>query len=266
VEAQVNARASGTSPKPKKLKDMTAAERADFYQRNYGTAANWAQIQPLLDQPITRNTQLPPGYFFYEKPTKRGARTLFIVRDAADNSAFVPLHVDNGVLRAGKERLSRGNSVMKANLKAAGIAKPKDWQINHLIPDTVAQSDPMMIELLRRDGYDVDDAKNLLTMPGEARDRLANPNLIGHQGSHGRYNGQVQKALQIEREDLIQQYGSLDKVSTKELQEAAERVQSNMRKRIINRDPTLPTRYDPATGTRVLAESTPDADNEDFTA
>jgi hypothetical protein len=233
VEAQVNARASGTSPKPKKLKDMTAAERADFYQRNYGTAANWAQIQPLLDQPITRNTQLPPGYFFYEKPTKRGARTLFIVRDAADNSAFVPLHVDNGVLRAGKERLSRGNSVMKANLKAAGIAKPKDWQINHLIPDTVAQSDPMMIELLRRDGYDVDDAKNLLTMPGEARDRLANPNLIGHQGSHGLYNRQVQEALDIERRKLIRKHGSLDKTPTKELQDAAERIQGSMRQRII---------------------------------
>jgi hypothetical protein len=122
----------------------------------------------------------------------------------------------------------------------------------------------MMIELLRRDGYDVDDAKNLLPMPGEAKDRLANPNLIGHQGSHGRYNNTVRDALLRERTRLIQKYKSLDKVPTKELQDAAKGVQSDMHDMIINRDPRIPTRHDPATGTQILSEKTPDTGDMDF--
>jgi hypothetical protein len=268
-EANVNrplqSTGTGGGNTQKKLKDMTPAERATLYQQRYGNAANWAQIQPLLDQPITRNTQLPPGYFFYEKPSKRGPRTLFILRDTTDDGNFVPLFIDGGVLRAGKERLSRGSDVMKRNLRAAGVAKPRDWQINHLIPDAVAQSDPMMIELLRRDAYDVDDAVNLLPMPGEAAARQANPNLLGHMGSHGNYNQLVRRELFEERRRLIRRYGSLDRVPTRELQEAAERVQSNMRQGIINRDPNIPTRYDQNTGTRVLSEGIPDPENTDFT-
>jgi hypothetical protein len=122
----------------------------------------------------------------------------------------------------------------------------------------------MMIELLRRDGYDVDDAKNLLPMPGEAKDRLANPNLIGHQGSHRNYNDFVKNALAQERESLVQRYGSLSQVPTKELQETAERIQGIVREKILKRDPRLPTRYDPETGTRILSQNVPNVDDGDF--
>jgi A nuclease family of the HNH/ENDO VII superfamily with conserved AHH len=147
---------------------------------------------------------------------------------------------------------------MEAALKAVGIDTPKGYQLNHLVPDAVAQSDPMVVEMLKRNIYDVDHAGNLLPMPGEVRG--SHPDLIGHLGSHGNYNDLVQRRLRQESRNLARKYGSLDKVPDNELKEAVKGVEDTMREDIIKRSPQIPTRYDLETGTRVLSEGISDPD------
>jgi A nuclease family of the HNH/ENDO VII superfamily with conserved AHH len=166
--------------------------------------------------------------------------------------------IEKGKIQSGTERLSRGRKVMEANLKGAGGKVPKDWQVNHLIPDEIAQRNPLMIEALKRDLFNVDRASNLLPMPGKARAEY--PDLIGHFGSHGNYNNLVKGELRREKTILIEKYGSLGKVPDNELKETVKGIEDAMREEIINRSSDIPTRYDPETKTRVLSEGISDPD------
>ncbi len=258
LEETATARASAKATRAngqKKPKDMTPVERLAYSQDKYGQVKNWDEVEPLMGQTINQQTKLPPGYVLLQKP---GSKQLFILRETADDASFVPLMIEKGKIQAGKTRLSR--DAMKANLKAVGINVPDGWQVNHLVPDAVAQSDPLMIEMLKRNIYDVDHAGNLLPMPGKAEMRQASPDLIGHQGSHGKYNDLVTEELKNETKDLVQEYGSLSKVPDHELRQAVERVENRMRKGITKQSPEIPTRYDPATKTRVLSEGLSDPD------
>jgi hypothetical protein len=236
-------------------KDMMPAERFAYSKDKYGQVRNWDEVEPLIGQTVNQQTKLPTGYRLLQKP---GSKQLFILRETADDASFVPLMIEKGKIQAGKTRLSR--DAMRANLKAVGINVPDGWQVNHLVPDAVAQSDPMIVEMLKRNIYDVDHVGNLLPMPGKAKMRQANSDLIGHQGSHGNYNDLVTEELKQRAKNLTRKYGSLDQVPDKELKQAVEGVEKRMRKGIINRSPQIPTRYDPETKTRVLSEGLSDPD------
>jgi hypothetical protein len=192
LEETATARASAKATQvngQKKLKDMTPVERLAYSQDKYGQVKNWDEVEPLMGKAVNPNIQLPPGYVFYEKPPNfYGKRELFILRESGADTAHVPLMIENGKIQAGTTRLSRGQAAMDQNLGAVGVKVPKGYQRNHLIPDEIAQSNPLMVEMLKRDIYDVDRASNLLAMPGDAAVRKASPNLMGHQGSHGDYS------------------------------------------------------------------------------
>jgi A nuclease family of the HNH/ENDO VII superfamily with conserved AHH len=207
-------------------------------------------VKSLVGQSMNPNMQLPPGYIFYEKPPNfYGKRALFILRENANDASFVPLMIEKGKIQAGKARLSR--DAMKANLKAVGINVPKDWQVNHLIPDEIAQSNPLMIEALKRDLFDVDRASNLLPMPGKADVRKANPNLIGHEGSHANYSQLVDLDLRTRFRTLQQRFGN--NIPDVELKKAIESSENSMRRKILNRDSGIPVREDINAGTEVLS-------------
>jgi hypothetical protein len=253
---QSKGNAGGTATAKKKLKNMTPAERLADAQGKYGHLNNWDAVEPLIGTAVNSSTKLPAGYRLFQKPGR--GKQLFILRENVEDASVVPLMIENGKIQAGKTRLSRGLDAMKANLKAVGIETPKGYQLNHLVPDAVAQSDPMVVEILKRNIYDVDHAGNLLPMPGEVRG--AHPDLTGHYGSHGNYNELVKQQLRQEKTILVKEYGSLDKVPDNELEAAVQRVEKRMRKGIMKRDPKIPTRYDPETGTRVLSEGLSDPD------
>jgi A nuclease family of the HNH/ENDO VII superfamily with conserved AHH len=259
------ARGGGEPPVPKvpkkKPNEMTPAERYVDAAQKYDKVSNWKEVEGLIGQSVNKNMQLPPGYIFYEKPPNfYGKRDLFILRETADGGKFVPLKIEKGKIQAGTTRLSR--NVMKANLKTEGIAVPEDWQINHLIPDEIAQSNPLMLEMLKRDIFDVDHVKNLLPMPGQAGVRKANPTLMGHQGPHGNYSSLINSELDLERRSFIRKYGSLDKVPDSELKNAIETIENSARKRILKNDPSIPTHTDPKTGTKVISDA--DLDNQNL--
>ncbi len=242
--------------KAKKPKDMTPIERLAYSQDKYGQVKNWDEVEPLIGTAVTQQTKLPAGYRLFQKPGR--SKQLFILRENVEDASVVPLMIENGKIQAGKTRLSRGLDVMKKSLKAVGIDTPKGYQLNHLVPDAVAQSDPMVVEMLKRNIYDVDHAGNLLPMPGEVRG--AHPDLIGHLGSHDNYNRLVSRELKLRKDDLIEEYGSLSKVPDKQLENAVKKVENMMRENIIKRSPEIPTRYDPKTGTKVLSEGISDPD------
>jgi A nuclease family of the HNH/ENDO VII superfamily with conserved AHH len=250
---QMKGNAGGTATAKKKLKDMTPAERLADAQGKYGQIQNWDQVKSLVGQSVTQNMQLPPGYIFYEKPANFfGKRPLFILRENADDSSFVPLMIEKGKIQAGKTRLSRDLDVMKANLKGVGVTVPKDWQVNHLIPDEIAQSNPLMIEALKRDLFDVDRASNLLPMPGKTDVREANPNLIGHEGSHANYSQLVDLDLRTRFRTLQRRFGN-NNIPDAEIKKAIESSENSMRRKILNRDSGIPVREDINTGTEVLS-------------
>jgi hypothetical protein len=249
---QSRGNASGTITAKKKLKDMTPAERFADAQGKYGQIQNWNQVQSLVGQSVNPNMQLPSGYTFYEKPPNVfGKRALFILRENADDGSFVPLMIEKGKIQAGKTRLSRDLDVMKTNLKGVGVTVPKDWQVNHLIPDEIAQSNPLMIESLKRDLFDVDRASNLLPMPGKADVRKANSNLIGHEGSHANYSQLVDLDLRTRFRTLQRRFGN--NIPDVELKKAIESSENSMRGKILNRDPGIPVRKDVNTDTEVLS-------------
>jgi hypothetical protein len=262
---QSRGNAGGTATAKKKLKDMTPAERFADAEGKYGQIQNWDQVKSLVGQSVNPNMQLPPGYIFYEKPANFfGKRSLFILREKANDASFVPLMIEKGKIQAGKVRLSRDLDVMKANLKDIGVTVPKDWQVNHLIPDEIAQSNPLMIEALKRDLFDVDRASNLLPMPGKADVRKANPNLIGHEGSHGKYSNIVDDQLTNRYEILKQRFGN--NIPDSEIKKTLESVENSMRKKILNRDSEIPIRKDPITGTEVLSWQPSEQTDSQFSA
>jgi hypothetical protein len=110
-----------------------------------------------------------------------------------------------------------------------------------------------MIEARRRNLYDLDRASNILPMPSTANSRKANPQLIGHQGSHNNYSNLINYNLERVRLILIRKYGSLDKVPDSLLIYTIKMVEDNARSRILNHN--VPIRFDPKTRTRVLADA-----------
>jgi hypothetical protein len=265
LDVTVAARSGGKVKKvsgQKKPTEMAPAERLAYSQDRYGQVKNWGEVEQLLGKAVDKNTQLPPGYTFYEKPAKRGDRTLFILRENADDGSFVPLMIEKGKIQAGKTRLSRGLDAMKANLKAVGTSVPDGYQLNHLIPDEVAQSNPLMIEALKRDLFDVDRASNLLPMPGEVR--AQHPDLIGHFGSHPKYSNIVDDQLTIKFENLRRRFGK--NIPDDEIERAIESVENSMHQKILKRDPGIPTRKDINTGTEVLSWQPSELEDSQFSA
>jgi hypothetical protein len=150
-------------------------------------------------------------------------------------------------------RLSKGTKVMDRNLRKAGVAVPKGWQRNHLIPDEIVRSHPLMIEARRRNLYNLDRASNILPMPSTAKARKANPRLIGHQGSHNGYNNLINNNLELVKQILVRRYDSLSKVPNIVLIRAIERVENNARIRILEHN--IPLRFNPKTGTRIISDA-----------
>jgi hypothetical protein len=119
-----------------------------------------------------------------------------------------------------------------------------------------------VVEMLRRDLYDVDRATNLLPMPGKNTARQANPNLLGHQGPHPNYSRMIERELERAAQTLSSRYGNLGRVPDAELEKAIKAIENRARRRILNNDPAIQFRNDPNTGTRVLSDANLDNDPE----
>ena len=122
-----------------------------------------------------------------------------IVRKKADDDQFVVLTIDEkGKVQVADPNVSDRISVasaMKRNFKAAMDRAVRDgYQLHHLIPDNLVRSHPLM-QLAMAKGYDLDRASNLLEMPGRADVRQSVQEIVGHFGSHQKYDAIVERRL-----------------------------------------------------------------------
>lgn len=124
-------------------------------------------------------------------------------------------------------------------LSAAGAVEPH--QAHHLIPDEVVRKNPLLQLAREKAGYNLDRASNGVYLPETAAARDATPASKGlplHRGSHPTYSQLADDLANKELADLIEAYGSADKIPPDELGKAVTRVEGKMRD-IINKWITL---------------------------
>ncbi len=214
-------------------------------------AKNWNAVRALLGK--APPAKLPDGYFY--RTLENGKKQ--IVRKKADDDQFVMLTIDeNGKVQVADPNVSDRISVasaMKRNFKAAmGRAVRDGYQLHHLIPDNLVRSHPLM-QLAMAKGYDLDRASNLLEMPGRPEVRQSVQEIVGHFGSHDKYDKQVKDRLDLLLATLKDDHpgGFTDT----DLMEAIRTLEDQLRE--LFRSGTPPTRWDPDTKSNVLTDAGP---------
>jgi hypothetical protein len=164
---------------------------------------------------------------------------------------YPPLHLENQdghwVIQEGESRASERESnptEMNRNFKNAYGEKPEGYQIHHLTPDQVWQESKLTQEAAERGIANVDDAENLIALPGTAKafndngaevTNLENQDAaakLAHPGSHPRWNDYVKEVLEQKQKDLEARYGSLDNVPDDVLRQAIREIQQELRQAI----------------------------------
>lgn len=143
-----------------------------------------------------------------------------------------------------------------------GREKLTGYQLHHLIPDNKVRSHPLMQWAQEKGLYDLDQADNLIEMPGslEARQKALQAGkdngveLIGHFGSHTEYDKIVEKNLNDLLDGLRKKYGpNLNKPGAEvEFKQKIQIIENQLRKLV--EDGKVPTRIDPETGLRIISE------------
>jgi A nuclease family of the HNH/ENDO VII superfamily with conserved AHH len=119
-------------------------------------------------------------------------------------------------------------------------------QVNHLIPDNVAQKSPLAQRFNEVNGRDmIDEKENLIVMPEKAAavtstnadvQALRETDNITHRGSHANYNQRVKEKLKAEEAKLVDEYGSLENVPKDVIIETFTRVQKELRQELKDSD------------------------------
>lgn len=223
-------------------------------------AKNWSDLEALIGQPAP--AKLPDGYFYR---TDAATGKLQVMRKVADDDQFQALTTDKqGRIQVADGRTSdriSNAADMKRNFKLAAKREVRPgFQLHHLIPDNIVRSHPLLQEMLKRGIYNLDRASNLVEMPGA--DRLKFPGIHGHFGSHPKYDELVRSKLDEFLIGLRRAYGSLENSPDTKLKDIVQKLENNL-KNLINSD-GVPTRLDPDTGTKVLADDGLDEKEENL--
>ncbi len=181
----------------------------------------------------------------------------YIQRKREDNG-YPPLHLEdvNGkqIIAEGRSPSSRSissPSTMRREFKNEfGEAVPDGDDAHHLIPVNVWQTDPLAQEIERRKKIEdvdrterapvlnVDDGKGLISLPSNA-DAMesTSQNLekrggrvkIAHPSSHDKWDKHVKKLLDKAKEELEDEFGSLDKVPIDRLEKSINGIRNQLR-------------------------------------
>ena len=222
---------------------------------------NWAAIEPFVGRRIP--TQGSAEFKLFEDEVKKAGYKLSVMEQGSQRfrlsrlngretqAALTVTHDDMVVLKlGGSVRLSvpsrcRKNYldwVEKTQSKAAREAVQKSiqegYQLHHLIPDQIAQADPLIMEALKRlKGYTIDRGINILDMPSAWNEAGE----LAHLGQHPQYSKLVAAELNQATNELLQNgMRTLEDVSTAELDAAISQVEADLRNMFKNKDKRLP--------------------------
>lgn len=123
---------------------------------------------------------------------------------------------------------------MRQNYEGAYGKLPSGYQIHHLLPDAVAQTQELVQEVIQRIKYDIDRAPNLIGVPSEVKAYEQSDVKLFHLGSHSKWNNYVKEVLDNRQTDLESIYGTLDKVPADVIKETMQSIESNLRNDIQN--------------------------------
>jgi LysM repeat protein len=228
-----------------------------------GEIPNWTVIEPFVGRRIPAQGSAEFEMFKKEvkkagyslSPMKQGSQRFRLSRlnGKETQAALTVTHGDMVVLKVGGNvRLSvpsrcRKNYlewVEKTQSKAAREAVQKSiqegYQLHHLIPDKIAQADPLILEALKRlEGYTIDRGVNILDMPSAWNEGGE----LAHLGQHPQYSKLVAAELNQATNELLQNgTRTLEEVSPKELDAAISKVEADLRNMFKNKDKRLPVK------------------------
>jgi hypothetical protein len=223
----------------------------------FSAYVNSAQVQPFIGTRLDPNN-LPPGYLYGKIPLgkDRFGRDQFreVIYMARSNGDRVPLKIDRkGFIQwadEGEYRIVNSNYYNK-NIQTipgtGGKLLGADSQVHHLIPDNVIRRLGITQEALRRGIYNPDGTTNLLEMANQSvtssriqQVRQANPGAqlpdIKHFSGHPTYDALVQNLVNDEIAGR-----NIRQMTDREILDAIGNVQQELRRRIMNNDPSIPT-------------------------
>jgi hypothetical protein len=122
-----------------------------------------------------------------------------------------------------------------------------------VIPDRVAQENPLLREGLKRKVVTQDDPDNLLLMPG--KDSKVTSETLIHNGNHPDYDNVIRKDLKKQEDLLESKYKSLDRVPDDVLEKAIRETRERWRKNTEKKSDDIPTRINPITGMTELSST-----------
>jgi LysM repeat protein/peptidoglycan hydrolase-like protein with peptidoglycan-binding domain len=111
-------------------------------------------------------------------------------------------------------------------------------QLHHLIPDQIAQTNPLIQEALKRlDGYNIDRGMNILEMPSAKKVGEQ----IVHLGSHPEYTSLVETELSQALTELLEGgKKTLETIPPSEINSAILKVEETLREMIKTKDKRIP--------------------------
>jgi hypothetical protein len=221
--------------------------------KTYQAAKNSVNYKELetnwIGKEVKVGDKLPEGYHWNGEQIRRNGGNV--------DAGYAKLQVDaNGRISfASEERLSNPNTMNK-NFKAEYFDEVKDrvskafptlkgddlikrtnevidrWEKHHVIPDGLAQTDPLM-KIARQLGWNVDEGKNQIGLNKKdiLFDKRFDNSELGHWSDHKKYTRKVEEALKDLINDLEAKYGkTLEAMTPEELQKAKPDILREVRK------------------------------------
>ncbi|WP_291432505.1 DUF4157 domain-containing protein [Deinococcus sp.] len=185
---------------------------------------NWPNVRGILGKKFDPR-HLPAGYHVR---TVGGKPVISRNKGLSDDDLYAPLTIDskgNFALKTTSARLSNPTTMRNNYTRVYGPLKP-GHQIHHLVPDNLMR-DHALGQAAQRAGVDLDRARNLMGLPGKEAYRTGGD--AGHWSSHPEFDLVVAKRMDKLTADLEKQFGSLDLVPRRIMQQTTDTLADQLR-------------------------------------
>lgn len=185
---------------------------------------NWPNVRGILGKKFDPR-HLPAGYHVR---TVGGKPVISRNKGLSDDDLYAPLTIDskgNFALKTTSARLSNPTTMRNNYTRVYGPLKP-GHQIHHLVPDNLMR-DHALGQAAQRAGVDLDRARNLMGLPGKEAYRTGGD--AGHWSSHPEFDLVVTKRMDKLTADLEKQFGSLDLVPRRIMQQTMDTLADQLR-------------------------------------
>jgi hypothetical protein len=170
-----------------------------------------------------------PGYKVYKNKDGK-----YIISRHNKNSGHPKLTVDkDGIIQEGNPQ---SNRISKPGLLVKNLGGAEEHhQGHHLIPDAVVRDHPLTQAAMKngKPPYNLDEASNGIHLPSNDDGKIVSPDLPLHNGSHPEWNEHARRKLNEKMVDLIDEFGTIDKVPNDVLTQTVKDIEVELGKDIL---------------------------------